>query len=228
LFGRLLKYGGPNGIQMFLDVLAFTLFTFLVGRLGAAEMGATSVTITFNMVAFLPMIGLGQAVCILVGQRLGENKPELAERSTITGLRWMFGYILLVAIIYISIPHLLLSAFASERDPEKFAAVAAIVPNLLICVAIYSLADSMNLSYSFALRGAGDTRFVTWLTFTFAWPLMVIPTYLVVTYREDLRSNSLAWEIRSTGPGDSRRRISLPCRSASGCASARESGRKCG
>ena len=186
LFGRLLKYGGPNGIQMFLDVLAFTLFTFLVGRLGAAEMGATSVTITFNMVAFLPMIGLGQAVCILVGQRLGENKPELAERSTITGFRWMFGYILLVAITYISIPHLLLSAFASERDPEKFAAVAAIVPNLLICVAIYSLADSMNLSYSFALRGAGDTRFVTWLTFTFAWPLMVIPTYLVVTFREDL------------------------------------------
>jgi multidrug resistance protein, MATE family len=149
-------------------------------------MGATSVTITFNMVAFLPMIGLGQAVCILVGQRLGENKPELAERSTITGFRWMFGYILVVAITYISIPHLLLSAFASERDPEKFAAVAAIVPNLLICVAIYSLADSMNLSYSFALRGAGDTRFVTWLTFTFAWPLMVIPTYLVVTYREDL------------------------------------------
>jgi MATE family multidrug resistance protein len=186
LFGRLLKFGGPNGIQMFLDVLAFTLFTFLVGRLGDAEMGAASVTITFNMIAFLPMIGLGQAVCILVGQRLGENKPDLAERSTKTGLRWMFAYILIVAVAYVTIPHVLLSPFASKKNPEEFAAIAAIVPNLLICVAIYSLADSMNLTYSFALRGAGDTRFVTWLTFTFAWPVMVIPTYLVVTYREQL------------------------------------------
>jgi hypothetical protein len=40
LFGRLLRFGGPNGIQMFLDVLAFTLFTLFVGRLGAAAMGA--------------------------------------------------------------------------------------------------------------------------------------------------------------------------------------------
>jgi MATE family multidrug resistance protein len=186
LFGRLLKYGGPNGLQMFLDVLAFTLFTFLVGRLGAAEMGATSVTITFNMIAFLPMIGLGQAICILVGQRLGENKPELAERSTFTGLKWSFGYILAVATIYVTIPHVLLAAFESERDAGKFAAIAAIVPGLLVCVAIYSLADSMNLSFSFALRGAGDTRFVTWLTFIFAWPVMVIPTYLVVTFRPEL------------------------------------------
>jgi MATE family multidrug resistance protein len=188
LFGRLLKYGGPNGLQMFLDVLAFTMFTFLVGRLGAAEMAATSVTITFNMVAFLPMIGLGQAVCIMVGQRLGENKPELAAKSTRTGLRWTFGYILMVAITYLTIPHHLLSAFESKDDPQKFAAIAAIVPNLLICVAIYSLADSMNLTYSFALRGAGDTRFVTWLTFTFAWPVMVIPTFVVVTFREKLAS----------------------------------------
>lgn len=186
LFKRLLKFGGPNGLQMFLDVLAFTLFTFLVGRLGAAAMGATSVTITFNMIAFLPMIGLGQAICIQVGQRLGENRPDLAERSTYTGFRWMLGYILMVAIAYVAIPQTLLAAFNSDRDPEKFAAIAAIVPNLLICVAIYSLADSMNLSYSFALRGAGDTRFVTWLTFTFAWPVMVVPTYLVVTYRDEL------------------------------------------
>ena len=29
-------------------------------------------------------------------------------------------------------------------------------------------------------RGAGDTRFVTWLTFGLAWPLMVGPAYVVV------------------------------------------------
>ena len=51
-----MKYGGPAGIQMFLDVLSFTLFVLAVGRLGDAAMGATSLTVTFNMIAFLPML----------------------------------------------------------------------------------------------------------------------------------------------------------------------------
>jgi MATE family multidrug resistance protein len=190
LFRRLLSFGGPAGIQMFLDVLAFTCFTLLVGRLGDAAMGATSLTITLNMITFLPMLGLGQAVSILVGQRLGENRPEVAERTTYTGLRWMFGYIAIICVLYLTIPHVLLAAFEPDTSPEreKFAAVAAIVPTLLICVAVYSLADSMNLAFSFALRGAGDTKFVTWLTFSLAWPVMVIPTYLVVA-----NGGSLYW-----------------------------------
>jgi MATE family multidrug resistance protein len=188
LFGRLLRFGGPAGIQMFLDVLAFTLFTLYVGRLGPAATGATSITITLNMITFLPLLGLGQAICILVGQRLGEDRPGLAEKTTYTGLRWMFGYILVVVTLYLTIPQLLLAPFEppGEAEREKFDAIAAIVPTLLICVAIYSLADSANLAFAFALRGAGDTKFVTWLTFALAWPVMVIPTYLVVTYRTEL------------------------------------------
>jgi MATE family multidrug resistance protein len=182
LLRRLLAYGGPAGVQMFLDVLAFTCFTLLVGRLGPEAMGATSLTITLNMITFLPMLGLGQAVSILVGQRLGENRPAVAERTTYTGLGWMFGYISIVCVLYLTIPHLLLAAFEPDAPAEraKFAAVAALVPRLLICVAVYSLADSMNIAFAFALRGAGDTKFVTWLTFALAWPLMVIPTYVVV------------------------------------------------
>src|SRR3954469_11776684 len=64
LFGRLMKYGGPAGAQVFLDVLVFHVFTQLVGRLGEASLAATTLTIRLNMVAFLPMMGLGQAICI--------------------------------------------------------------------------------------------------------------------------------------------------------------------
>ena len=30
------------------------------------------------------------------------------------------------------------------------------------------------------MRGAGDTRFVSLLTFALAWPIMVVPTFVVV------------------------------------------------
>jgi MATE family multidrug resistance protein len=182
LFRRLMRFGGPAGMQVFLDVLVFHLFTLLVVRLGVAAAGATTLTVRLNMIAFLPMMGLGQAICIMVGQRLGENRPDLAEKSVYTGLKWSFGYMCLVALAYVSIPTLLVAPFKPD-DPakaEEFAKIVAVVPTLMLFVAFFSLTDAVNLSFAFALRGAGDTKYVTMLTFCLAWPLMVIPTALTV------------------------------------------------
>jgi len=186
-FRRLMVYGGPAGIQVFLDVVVFSFFVQYVGRLSDAALGATTLTVRFNMIAFLPMMGLGQSICILVGQRLGADLADLAEKSAYTGLKWVFGYMCVVAATYLLVPSLLTAAFEPENDAKKFAEIAAIVPNLLICVAIYSLADSINVAFAFALRGAGDTKYVTWLTFLIAWPVMVLPTMIVVTYRVELQ-----------------------------------------
>lgn len=180
LFIRLLKYGVPAGAQVFSDVLVFHLFVQFVGRLGEAQAGATALTVRLNMVAFMPMLGMAQAVSILIGQRLGADRPDLAERSAYTGLRWVFGYMSCVAACYVLIPGVLVSVFEGDRDPHAFAAIATLVPSLLACAAVYSLADSVNVTFSFALRGAGDTRFVSMLTFALAWPIMVVPTYLLV------------------------------------------------
>ncbi len=181
LFGRLMRYGFPAGVQVFLDVCVFHIFTQLVGQLGETSLAATTLTVRLNMVAFLPMLGLGQAVSILVGQRLGANRPDLAEKSTYTGLRWMFGYMTLVAAAYLTLPGVLVAVFEGGRNAGEFAEVAALVRNLLICVALYSLADAVNLTFAFALRGAGDTRFVSLLTFALAWPILVLPTWVVVS-----------------------------------------------
>jgi len=182
LFGRLMRFGGPAGMQVFLDVLVFHLFTLFVVKLGVAAAGATTLTVRLNMIAFLPMMGLGQAVCILVGQRLGENRPDLAEKSVYTGLKWSFGYMCLIALAYVGIPTLLVSPFKPD-DPakaEEFAQIVSVVPTLMLFVAIFSLTDAVNLTFALALRGAGDTKYVTMLTFILAWPLMVIPTALTV------------------------------------------------
>src|SRR5262249_9777778 len=86
LFGRLMRYGGPAGMQVFLDVLVWHLFTQLELSLGEGAIGATTLAVRLNMIAFLPAIGLGQAVCILVGQRLGADRPDIAEKTAYTGL----------------------------------------------------------------------------------------------------------------------------------------------
>jgi MATE family multidrug resistance protein len=175
LFRRLMRFGFPSGLQLMLDVLAFTVFLFLVGRLGDVELAATNIAFTINLVAVLPMVGMGQAVSILVGQRLGQDRPHIAERSTWTGFGLAWLYMSVVALFYALTPGLFLYFFQGEG--AKADEVASLVPVLLRFVAVYSLFDSMNLVFAFALRGAGDTRFVTILSLALAWPIMVVPTW---------------------------------------------------
>jgi MATE family multidrug resistance protein len=180
LLGRLLCFGLPSGLHVMFDVLAFTAFLFLVGRLGEAELAATNIAFTINMVAFLPMLGLSQAVGVLVGQRLGQNRPAVAERTTWTGFRLCWLYMAGVAVLYVLTPGAFLFLFENDHEPETWARVARLVPVLLRFVAVYSLFDSVNLVFSFALRGAGDTRFVMMVSLVLSWPLMVLPTWAVV------------------------------------------------
>jgi MATE family multidrug resistance protein len=179
LFGRLLRYGVPSGMQWALDALAFTAFLSFIGRLGDAELAASSIAFTLNMVAFLPSIGLSQGVAVLVGQRLGEDRADLAERTTWTGFRIAWSYMALVALLYVLCPGVFVMPFRSGIHSELEAKVMALVPVLLRFVALYSLFDSMNTVFAFALKGAGDTLFVTLLSLGMAWPIMVLPTWAV-------------------------------------------------
>jgi MATE family multidrug resistance protein len=178
LFLRLLRFGLPNGLMMALDGLAFLLFTILIGQMGEIPLAATSVTFTLNAIVFLPAMGVAQAVEVLVGRRLGEDRPDLAERTTLTGL-WLVGaYMLAGAAAFVGLPDLLLWPFANASDPD-WPAIAGEVVVLLRFVAVYSVFDSVNLVVSFALRGAGDTRFVAVAGFALAWVAMVLPTWAV-------------------------------------------------
>jgi multidrug resistance protein, MATE family len=193
LFARLMRFGLPNGLQWMLDAVAFTVFLFLVGRLGEEQLAATSIAFTINMVAFLPMLGMGQAVSVLVGQRLGQERPELAERTTWTGFQLAWLYMASVVLLYVLVPQLFLRFF--ESTDEKWPTVAGFILILLRFVAVYSLFDSMSLVFSFALRGAGDTRFVTIVALGLAWPLMVLPTWAAWYYEWGLY---WAWAFAST------------------------------
>jgi MATE family multidrug resistance protein len=175
LFLRLLRFGLPNGLQFSLDAWAFTIFLLLIGRMGDAQLTATSMAFTINSVALVPMLGLAQGVAVLVGQRLGMNRPDIASRSAYRGVFWCLVYTLAMAGLYAFAPELFLNIFR-DQDATKWEAVATIVPLLLRFVAVYCLFESMSLILSSALRGAGDTLFVSVVTLVMAWTLMVIPS----------------------------------------------------
>jgi MATE family multidrug resistance protein len=177
LFRRLLRYGVPSGAQWALDITAFNAFIVLTGWFGAAELGATGLVLTINNLAFIPMLGVGQAVAILVGRHLGEDRPDLAERMTWLGLLVAGGYMGLVAVLYVAAPNVFILPFQGDNDPAKWGAIADRVVVLLWFVAAFSVFDAANIVLSFGLRGAGDTVFVSLVSLFLAWPVMVLPTW---------------------------------------------------
>jgi len=205
LMRDLFKFGGPSGLQMFLDVAGFAAFMVIIGWIGQRELAATNIAFNLNTLAFIPVIGVGIAVSTLVGQRIGEGRPDIAEKSVLKGFVLAGGIMALFGAIYVLTPQILLApyeyganrhaapvamegkveiaeAVAGQPPPADFAQVRSVVILLLRFVAIYSFFDAMAIIFGSAIRAAGDTVFSMLVTFACAWGLLVLPTYLTWTY----------------------------------------------
>ncbi|MFZ1935160.1 MAG: MATE family efflux transporter [Thermoguttaceae bacterium] len=160
LFWRLLRYGGPSGLQMLVEVAGFTLFLLVVGVLGEDALAATNLAFNVNCLAFVPMLGLGIALSTLVGQQLGRGNPELAARATMTSLSMALSYMGAMALFYVLFPGVLLLGYEWGASPAEFHQLRATTVVLLRFVAAYCLFDALNVTFAGTLKGAGDTRFI--------------------------------------------------------------------
>ncbi len=199
LIRRMLRFGLPNGIQMLVDIAGYLMLVLFIGKLGTIELAATNLAFNLNALAFIPMLGLGTAVLTLVGRRIGEKRADLAEKSVWRALALAVSYVTLFAVVYLTVPDVLLKPYAAapvqptvglsaeevlafQREHPPFEEVRPVVVKLLYFVAMYSVFDALAVIFGNAIRGAGDTRFSLIYTFLCGWFLMVIPSLLAVRY----------------------------------------------
>lgn len=181
LMKRLLQFGSPNGLQLFVDISAFTVFLLLVGRLGDAAMAATTLAFNVNSVAFVPMLGMGIAVSTIVGQQLGKGRPELAARATWTAFVMAILYMGIMAAMYVAVPDWFMLGHAAGMEAERFVDLRNTTVVLLRFVAAYCLFDAMLIVFVSAIKGAGDTRFVLWSQLAVS-PPPVLAAWVGITY----------------------------------------------
>ena len=190
LFSRFLKFGLPSGLQWALEGLAFTLFIVFIGHLPNGEVGlaASSIAMTIMMLAVLPNIGLGQGVSALVGQHLGSNRPKEATEAVWAGLTISLFYTSIMGLSFLSFPDFYTSLFNSSEPGPLWLQVEELAPTLLLFVAGLVMFDAINFVMSFALKGAGDTLFVSLVALLLPWPVMVFPAW----YMSD-RDDGIFW-----------------------------------
>jgi MATE family multidrug resistance protein len=178
LAGILLEFGTPAGFEIFLNVAAFNLFVQLMHSYGPDTAAAVTIAFNYDMLAFIPMMGLGFAATTLAGRFVGAGNIRGAERATILTLRtaWTFGSAMVLLFLIGARP--LVGLFTSGMESGE-TTVAPLAIKMLRLAAIYTLADATQLIFAGALRGAGDTKFVMVMSALLHWIFAGISWYSI-------------------------------------------------
>ena len=170
LLRKLLRYGLPAGAETFINVFAFNVFVMLMQSY--SEQVAAAVTITFNydLVSFIPMLGVGAATTALVGHRMGAGDPVGARKVAFLGLRLGWGYAAFIGIVFVVGAPVLVRFFSGGFTTQD-QSILPIAQMLLRMAALYTMADAANVVFSGALRGAGDTRWVMMVSGLLHWTM---------------------------------------------------------
>lgn len=181
LVKQYLKFGVPSGLQWALEGTAFTVFLIVTGLFPNpdASLAASSIAVTVMMLSVLPTMGIGQALMTMMGQYLGAKSPDKAEQAVKDGIKISQVYMGIIAISFFLVPEFYTSWFQNRDNPELWLTVNDMAIKLLKIVAVFTIIDSLYLNLSFALKGAGDTKFVSMIALALPWPLMVLPAYLM-------------------------------------------------
>jgi MATE family multidrug resistance protein len=174
---RFLWTGAPVGGQWVLDMIAFAIFSSIVARMGDASMAASQAMLQLLSLSFMQAVAISVAASTLVGQYIGSGDLPAAERSYRSALKLGFVLAAIIALLFVSIPELLLGIFS--RDTE----VLALGRPLLALGAFFQLIDAIAIITGGSLRGAGDTRWSFVVSASLAWllrlPLLYVAAILL-------------------------------------------------
>jgi MATE family multidrug resistance protein len=127
-------------------------------------------------------MGVGQALTALVGKSIGAAKPEQAVREVRIATVIVVAYMGSLAVLYFALGGQLMALFNNEPG------VLAIGGWIMACAAVFQLFDAVGITYTAALRGAGDTFIPSVFFVASQWLMIVGGGWLVATLYPQLGS----------------------------------------
>lgn len=173
----LLKIGLPISIQYTLELLAFSMITYLMGVIGTNALGAQQITLQCSMVAIMIVMGISQSGSILISQNLREGSIE--DRGKITNCTFAVGVLLMsmISAVYWVFPDILISFYLNINEPSSSEMI--LLTRTLLCIAAFTqIFDAGRNTAASLLRGYGDTKSSMWTSLVSCWifglPLAII------------------------------------------------------
>ena len=147
-----------------------------------------TVSIRLLIFAILPAWGMANAASTLVGQNLGANQAERAEKSV-----WRSAFFTMIFLLMVSVGYFIFATPLVRFFHQDAAVVDYAVASLkIICLGYVFFAYGMVIGQAF--NGAGDTKTPSWMNFFCFWLLQIPLAYLLgITWQ--VGANGVFWAV---------------------------------
>ena len=169
---RILKVGIPAAVEQLGLRIGMLIFEMMVISLGNLSYAAHKIALTAESISFNLGFAFSFAASALVGQELGKGSSQKALKDgyicTIIAMIVMSTF----GLLFFIIPQFLVSLFTKDKDVIELATMA------LKIVSICQPFSGASMVLAGALRGAGDTKSVLFITYLGIFLIRIPITYL--------------------------------------------------
>ena len=170
---KLFRMGSSFGVEMLLNVMAFNFMILAFHSYGLDIAGAVTIAYNWDMVAFIPLVGVEVGVTSLVGRYMGAGSPDTAHKVTMSGLKIAGVYSLITLLILLIFAKPLTMVFEPEDSAEFLATTAPLAIYMVRFISVYVLSLALMIVFAGALRGAGDTFWTMMISVFGHWVMTV-------------------------------------------------------
>jgi len=174
LSGQIFSISFPAMLERICMSSSGILVTSSIALLGTVNIAANSLCLSAESLSYMPAFAFQMAITTLVGQSLGAGKPQLAEKFV--------RYTQLMGCIVMFFTGLGLYVFAEPIigvfTPDR--EVIEIAAQCLRLMGIIQIPQLMAWVFGGALRGAGDTRSIFYITAATNWGVRTLFSVLAI------------------------------------------------
>ena len=143
--------GIPCSVQQCANSIGMIVLQIAVNSLGTQVITAYTVGSKIDSFAGLPLMGIGQALCIFTSQNMGANQPERIQKAKRLSLLWGYGFSLLLLLLFWFFGEEICTLFCREEEAVRMAA-----DYIRILSLAYFFAGYWVVIHGF-IRGTGNT-----------------------------------------------------------------------
>lgn len=180
---RYLRLGTPSALEGFMNTATFNVYLLMFQGYGVVQGASMAIVFNWDMLSFVPMMGLNIGVMTLIGRFVGAGDMQRANQVISSGLILSLSYSGVLAVLFLIFRVEMVEVFAT--GDEYFDQVRILASTMMVGLVTYMLADAVILISGGALRGAGDTRWIMYTSTGLHWLMLVAQYFVIVQWKMD-------------------------------------------
>ncbi|HCH00846.1 MAG TPA: FMN/FAD transporter [Vibrio sp.] len=169
----ILGIGIPASVESLMFNIGKMITILMVAGMGTVAMAGNVIAFSIILMINIPGNTLGMAATVIVGKRLGQNRPRMAQQELVLIL--ITSTILLVCSTLLLVPfiHYIALLYTTEES------VIDVVVNLFYMNAIMMPVWAASFVLPAAFKGAKDVKFTMWTAILSMWGFRICCGYVL-------------------------------------------------